>query len=63
MTGEMFAVLYRHSVLKSDAPADDEVAFEGHDPRTPMQLFGGDLEVGKVVAALLQKLGHFRPLE
>ncbi|WP_439938268.1 alpha-amylase family glycosyl hydrolase [Nocardia sp. N13] len=23
---------------------DDEVAFEGHDPGTPMQLFGGDLD-------------------
>lgn len=23
---------------------DDEVAFEGHDPRTPLQLFGGDLD-------------------
>ncbi|MCF6379040.1 glycoside hydrolase family 13 protein [Nocardioides KLBMP 9356] len=23
---------------------DDEVCFEGHDPRTPMQLFGGDLD-------------------
>ena len=23
---------------------DDEVAFEGNDPRTPMQLFGGDLD-------------------
>jgi 2-dehydro-3-deoxygalactonokinase len=27
MTGELFAVLSRHSVLKSDAPADDEAAF------------------------------------
>jgi 2-dehydro-3-deoxygalactonokinase len=27
MTGELFSVLTRHSVLKSDAPADDEVAF------------------------------------
>jgi 2-dehydro-3-deoxygalactonokinase len=27
MTGELFAVLGRHSVLKSDAPADDEAAF------------------------------------
>lgn len=23
---------------------DDEVVFEGHDPRTPLQLFGGDLD-------------------
>ncbi len=28
MTGELFAVLGRHSVLKSDAPADDEAAFD-----------------------------------
>jgi len=28
MTGELFAVLRRHSVLKSDAPADDLAAFE-----------------------------------
>lgn len=27
MTGELFAVLGQHSVLKSDAPADDEAAF------------------------------------
>jgi 2-dehydro-3-deoxygalactonokinase len=27
MTGELFAVLGKHSVLKSDAPADDEEAF------------------------------------
>jgi 2-dehydro-3-deoxygalactonokinase len=27
MTGELFAVLSQHSVLKSDAPADDEAAF------------------------------------
>lgn len=27
MTGELFAVLSRYSVLKSDAPADDEAAF------------------------------------
>jgi 2-dehydro-3-deoxygalactonokinase len=27
MTGELFAVLSRHSVLKSDAPADDAAAF------------------------------------
>jgi len=28
MTGELFAVLSRHSVLRSDAPADDAEAFE-----------------------------------
>jgi 2-dehydro-3-deoxygalactonokinase len=28
MTGELFAVLTRHSVLKSDAPADDDDAFD-----------------------------------
>ncbi|MDB5427889.1 MAG: 2-dehydro-3-deoxygalactonokinase [Phenylobacterium sp.] len=28
MTGELFAVLGRHSLLKSDAPADDEDAFD-----------------------------------
>lgn len=28
MTGEMFAVLSKHSVLKSDAPANDDAAFE-----------------------------------
>jgi 2-dehydro-3-deoxygalactonokinase len=28
MTGELFAVLSRHSVLKSDAPADDDAAFQ-----------------------------------
>lgn len=28
MTGELFAVLRKHSVLKSDAPADDEAAFD-----------------------------------
>jgi 2-dehydro-3-deoxygalactonokinase len=28
MTGELFAVLSRHSVLRSDAPPDDPVAFE-----------------------------------
>ncbi|MEO8115347.1 MAG: 2-dehydro-3-deoxygalactonokinase [Phenylobacterium sp.] len=28
MTGELFAVLGRHSVLKSDAPAEDEAAFD-----------------------------------
>jgi 2-dehydro-3-deoxygalactonokinase len=28
MTGELFAVLGKHSVLKSDAPADDEAAFD-----------------------------------
>lgn len=28
MTGEMFAVLTKHSVLKSDAPANDDAAFE-----------------------------------
>jgi 2-dehydro-3-deoxygalactonokinase len=28
MTGELFAVLSQHSVLKSDAPADDDAAFE-----------------------------------
>jgi len=28
MTGELFAVLSRHSVLKSDAPATDEAAFD-----------------------------------
>jgi 2-dehydro-3-deoxygalactonokinase len=28
MTGELFAVLRKHSVLKSDAPADDETAFD-----------------------------------
>jgi 2-dehydro-3-deoxygalactonokinase len=28
MTGELFAVLSQHSVLKSDAPADDAAAFE-----------------------------------
>jgi 2-dehydro-3-deoxygalactonokinase len=28
MTGEMFAVLTRHSVLKSDAPVNDDAAFE-----------------------------------
>jgi 2-dehydro-3-deoxygalactonokinase len=28
MTGELFAVLGRHSVLKSDAPADDDAAFD-----------------------------------
>jgi 2-dehydro-3-deoxygalactonokinase len=27
MTGELYAVLSRHSVLKSDAPADDDAAF------------------------------------
>jgi 2-dehydro-3-deoxygalactonokinase len=28
MTGELFAVLRKHSVLKSDAAADDEAAFD-----------------------------------
>jgi len=28
MTGELFAVLKKHSVLRSDAPADDEAAFD-----------------------------------
>ena len=28
MTGELFAVLSQHSLLKSDAPADDEAAFD-----------------------------------
>jgi 2-dehydro-3-deoxygalactonokinase len=28
MTGELFAVLRKHSVLKSEAPADDEAAFD-----------------------------------
>lgn len=28
MTGELFAVLRHHSLLKSDAPADDEAAFD-----------------------------------
>lgn len=28
MTGELFALLRRHSVLKSDAPPDDEAAFD-----------------------------------
>ena len=28
MTGELFAVMSRHSLLKSDAPADDEDAFD-----------------------------------
>jgi 2-dehydro-3-deoxygalactonokinase len=28
MTGELYAVLSKHSVLKSDAPADDDAAFE-----------------------------------
>ena len=28
MTGELFAVLGRHGVLKNDAPADDEAAFD-----------------------------------
>jgi 2-dehydro-3-deoxygalactonokinase len=28
MTGELFAVLGAHSVLKSDAPADDDAAFD-----------------------------------
>lgn len=28
MTGELFAVLRKHSVLKSDAPSDDEAAFD-----------------------------------
>jgi len=28
MTGELFSVLGRHSVLKSDAPADDDAAFD-----------------------------------
>ena len=28
MTGEMFAVLSKHSVLKSDAPANDDAAFD-----------------------------------
>jgi 2-dehydro-3-deoxygalactonokinase len=28
MTGELYAVLSQHSVLKSDAPADDDAAFE-----------------------------------
>ena len=28
MTGELFAVLSRHSLLRSDAPADDEAAFD-----------------------------------
>lgn len=28
MTGELFAVLRKHSVLKSDAPPDDEAAFD-----------------------------------
>jgi 2-dehydro-3-deoxygalactonokinase len=28
MTGELFAVLRKHSVLRSDAPADDEAAFD-----------------------------------
>jgi 2-dehydro-3-deoxygalactonokinase len=28
MTGELFAVLGRHSLLKSDAPADDDEAFD-----------------------------------
>jgi 2-dehydro-3-deoxygalactonokinase len=28
MTGELFAVLSRHSVLKTDAPADDAAAFD-----------------------------------
>lgn len=28
MTGELFAVLRKHSVLKSDAPAEDEAAFD-----------------------------------
>src|SRR5437868_1138672 len=28
MTGELFAVLGKHSVLKSDAPADDDAAFD-----------------------------------
>ena len=28
MTGELFAVLSQHSLLKSDAPADDDAAFD-----------------------------------
>src|SRR5438477_4894503 len=28
MTGELFAVLSQHSVLKTDAPADDDAAFD-----------------------------------
>ena len=28
MTGELFAVLGQHSLLKSDAPADDDAAFD-----------------------------------
>jgi 2-dehydro-3-deoxygalactonokinase len=28
MTGELFAVLSRHSLMKSDAPADDDAAFD-----------------------------------
>ncbi len=57
MTGELFAVLSRHSVLKCDAPADDEAAFaEG------LAAAGeGDALIARLFTARARVVGRGKP--
>lgn len=59
MTGELFAVLRKHSVLKSDAPADDPQAFaEGLAAAGP-----GDALAARLFTARARVVGRDKPVQ